>query len=126
MSWPPAKSGGTGKAEPKTEENKATELKTEAPKATEQPNVPSVGNDDLPNPKKEKKAAVTVAEDELNTLKGIVVPEDVKDFGGRTLGEIADENLENLRNVAALVSDKALRNNIVRIYNTMAAAKKTA
>lgn len=113
-------------AQPQTTKEKSQPKPEKPAQKTEQPAVPSVGNDELPDPKKEKKAAVTVAEDELNTLKGIVVPEDVKDFGGKTLGEIADDNLENLRNVAALVSDKALRNNIVRIYNTMAAAKKTA
>lgn len=113
--------------QPQTQTKKEAQPKTEKPAAqpapkTEQPSVPSVGGDELPDPSKKPKKDTSAVD--VNSLRALVVPADIQNFGGKTLGDIADANLEELRNVAALISDQSFRNNIVRLYNAIVSEKK--
>lgn len=100
-----------------------TKKETPKPQTKYENTPPSVGSDDLPDPKAK---ASTKSDANVEELRKIAIPSDVEGFGGKTIGEVADTDIESLRSLAALVSDKALRNNIVKVYNAMIVTKKSA
>ena len=105
-----------------TNTSSAKATKTEAKPAKEQPAVPSVGGDELPAPTKKPQKAEANIED----VRAVIVPTDVQGFGGKTLGEIADANAEDLRQVAALTSDRTIKNYAAMIYNDILKKKQAA
>lgn len=87
--------------------------------------VPSVGDDELPDPGPKKPATTTTPTPANDIERAKLNIADVGQWNGKTLGEVATSNVEDLKAIAAQTQNPQIKKDCVTVYNSLV-PKKTA